>query len=49
MKFRDATVLDYLLRRQILAHLVSELDTFWVHYGGHMSSIGAGNFAAASP
>lgn len=35
VKFRDATVLDYLFAATDPRHLVSELDTFWVHYGGH--------------
>ncbi len=35
VKFRDGTVLDYLFATTDRHHLVSELDTFWVHYGGH--------------
>jgi sugar phosphate isomerase/epimerase len=35
VKFRSATVLDYLFAETDPRHLVSELDTFWVHYGGH--------------
>ncbi len=35
IKFRDATVLDYLFAQTDPRHLVSELDTFWVHYGGY--------------
>lgn len=34
LRFEDATVLDYLFRRCDPLHLVGELDTYWVHYGG---------------
>lgn len=35
VRFRDTTVLDYLFSATNPKHLVSELDTFWVHYGGY--------------
>ena len=35
VKFRDTTVLDYLFASTDPRNLVSELDTFWVHYGGY--------------
>lgn len=35
VKFRGATVLDYLFAETDPCHLVAELDTFWVHYGGY--------------
>jgi len=35
VKFRGATVLDYLFAHTDPRHLVSELDVFWVHYGGY--------------
>lgn len=34
VRFRDTTVFDYLFATTDPKHLVSELDTFWVHYGG---------------
>jgi sugar phosphate isomerase/epimerase len=35
VKFRGATVLDYIYAQTDPRHLVAELDTFWVHYGGY--------------
>ncbi len=35
VKFRGATVLDFIFAQTDPRHLVSELDTFWVHYGGY--------------
>lgn len=35
VKFRNTTVLDYLFTETDPRHLVAELDTFWVHYGGY--------------
>lgn len=35
MKFGDGTILDFLFAQTSPSNLVSELDTFWVHYGGH--------------
>ncbi|OAM90513.1 sugar phosphate isomerase/epimerase [Termitidicoccus mucosus] len=34
-RFRDTTIFEYLLSRTDPRNLVSELDTFWVWYGGH--------------
>ena len=34
VKFEGAPVLDYLYARTRPEHLVGELDTFWIHYGG---------------
>ncbi|HWA26531.1 MAG TPA: sugar phosphate isomerase/epimerase [Lacunisphaera sp.] len=35
VKLGGGTVLDYLFAHTHPHHLVSELDTFWVHYGGY--------------
>lgn len=34
LKFEGATVLDYIYAHTEPAHLVGEIDTYWIHYGG---------------